>query len=124
MENETKKTAGEIQNSLAQFTGTQHHYKHLFGLTLTDGTKYVAEVCQAYWLMDIVASYLPKVEKTGNQDFALVRLTVKDGKATFTMRADSGEKAFITQQIDYTDFPLGEIEMYLINRVLILKTEY
>ena len=45
---------------LNQFTGTECYYPHWTKkLVYTDGVKFVADVAEAFWLIDLVASYQP-----------------------------------------------------------------
>jgi hypothetical protein len=39
---------------LAQFTGSEHWYRHgmVRSVLFTDGAKYVADIAGAYWLLD------------------------------------------------------------------------
>ncbi len=41
------------------------------------------------------------------------KLIAKDGKATLTCIEDSGRKPIITQEIESTDFPLDEVEVWV-----------
>lgn len=93
--------------SLANFYGTSGHYRwsNLFrNYLLTDGTKFVAEKCEAFWLMDAIASYCAKLRKMSNVDFLVWELTKKDNGAVLTARRDSGQKPIIKQNIEFTDF--------------------
>src|SRR3989304_933089 len=47
-----------IMTDLSQFTGTETWWKHpIFrSYTYTDGVKYVADSCKAYWLIDAILS--------------------------------------------------------------------
>ena len=47
-------------SELSQFIGTENFYRITPRHLLTDGTKYLAEKAQSFWLMDAVASHLPK----------------------------------------------------------------
>lgn len=109
--------------NLSQFTGTEHWYKHMFGIvTYTDGIKYLADEAQAYWLLDIVASYQPKHK---DKPFQIWKLTVNEDKtAVITMKEDSNKPVLVKQKIAYTDFPLDEIEFYCIDGIMLLKSEY
>ena len=40
------------------------------------------------------------------------------------MQEDTGERAKVRKKIPYTDFPLDEIKLYLIDNVLLLTSEY
>ena len=102
---------------LNQFTGTEHYYKHWTGqLVYTDGVQYVAENGGAFWLIDAIASWQtdPKVQKNERlQEFQLWTLKVRGGSATLTCQEDSGEPNVVTQNIEFTDFPLPEIQFYV-----------
>jgi hypothetical protein len=113
------------ENDLAQFIGTEHHYKHpLSGLTYTDGVQYLAQKGKAYWLIDVVASYQGKLRRKGIP-FQVWTLTAKDKhNAVLVCREDSNTPVIIRQVIGYTDFPLDEIKLYLTDNVLMLPSEY
>jgi hypothetical protein len=109
---------------LDQFTGTENHYKHWTGRILyTDGVKYLADTAEAHWLLDAIASYqyLPRVKK---EPFQLWVLKIKDESAVLTMQSDSDKKPIVTQKIEFTDFPLAEIKLYVCNGVILLPSEY
>lgn len=109
------------ENDLAQFYGTEYYYKHPFGILLTDGATFLMQN-GAGWLVDAVASHQNVAKKL---DFQLWELEVREDKtADLTCRPDMGETPIITQHIDYTDFPLDGIKMYLSNNVLMLPNEY
>lgn len=113
------------QSDLSGFIGTENYYKY-GKILLTDGVKYLAETAKCYWLLDIVASaqITPKIHQyLKEDDFQSIKLVVKNKKAVFTI--DDGNKNILyTQNIKYTDFPLDEIKLYLINNVLMLTSEY
>ena len=117
------------ESDLSNFYGTEHWYRHWTGLLVyTDGIHYLVEHGAA-WLVDAVASYQtePKLNKGMLADFQIWELKVKDSKAVLTCRADSGKKPVVTQEIEYTDFPLSEIKLYVENggdaKVLMLPSE-
>ena len=106
---------------LEQFTGTEHYYRHWLGFKYTDGIKYLADEAKCHWLLDAIGSYQPKHK---NIPFQLWILKVDKKKGILTMQEDSGKKFLVTQKIKYTDFPLDKIELYLIEGVLLLTSEY
>ena len=61
------------QSTLTQFTGTERYYRISRRHLLTDGTKYLAENAECFWMMDAVASHLMEIgtvkwtPKTGQQ---------------------------------------------------------
>ena len=116
-------------SELSSFIGSESFYRRCLGrLLYTDGVQYLAENAGAYWLIDVVASYQHK-RRVAREPFQLWRLTVDDNhRAIVTMRADSDQKPIVTQRIEYSDFPLPEIELYACDTgqgvPLMLKSEY
>jgi hypothetical protein len=119
---ETKLTEAD----LAGFTGTGTWWRHpLFrGFTYTDGVQYVAEKAGAYWLIDAILSHQidPRAKAEEFQFWTLQRLP--KGGATLTMTDGNTEDPIICQRIEYTDFPMDKIRLYLTDNVLLLPSEY
>jgi hypothetical protein len=113
--------------NLEGFIGTERYYKHPLGILYTDGVKYLAEEAGAYWLIDAIASW--QTSSKVKQDPMLQRiqfwkLLVKpDNSAVLTCEPDEDDVA-ITQEIEFTDFPLESVKLYLSDRVLMLLSEY
>lgn len=120
----------ELLENLRQFTGTEGYTRYspsLFPtLILTDGTLFLAENAGCYWLMDMVGSYLPEVK----DGFAVVKhIGTPDSNGVFTITDDDPANTVYAQQlVEYSDFPLTEIKMYLSHDgehwVLMLPSEY
>lgn len=116
--------ANELQANLTQFIGTERYYRITQHHLLTDGTKYLAEQAKCFWLMDAIASHLPK---QFHYYFVVVSLTVKNSSAQLTL--DDGNGTIFAQQfIEYTDFQLSELRLYCAfdgeNWVIMLISEY
>ena len=95
---------------LAQFTGTTCYYRIGRQHLLTDGTHYLAEQAECYWLMGEIALHLTEL---GIKDwFVLVTVSVNaDGQAVLTYSDGlGGERA--RQTIPYTDFPIDSLRLY------------
>jgi hypothetical protein len=45
-------------SQLSYFTGTERYYRITRKHLLTDGTKYLAEEAECFWMMDAIASHL------------------------------------------------------------------
>lgn len=119
--------AEEIANHLAMFIGGGDQFGHWTGrIRFTEGVRYLADKAGAYWLIDAIVSYQASkaIRKNPRLAFQLWRLQVADGAAVLDCREDSDCKPAIRQEIEYTDFPLDEIELYVCDRVLMLKNEY
>lgn len=50
--------AAELENALAQFTGTTNYYRFHADAWLTDGVLCLADQAQCYWLLEVFYSYL------------------------------------------------------------------
>lgn len=116
-------------SDLSQFTGSETFYRHWTRrLIYTDGVKYLADEAGAFWLIDAVASYQLDKRIAENESlvaFQLWELKVKEDKsAVLTMRADSGQPAIITQELEYTDFPLETVKLFVCSGTLLLPSEY
>ena len=98
----------ELLLNLSQFIGTENYYRITTRHLLTDGSKYLAEEAQCFWLMDAIASHLPKLFQ---DHFAVASLTV-DGSSAILMLDDGNGNVFARQKIEYTDFPLDQIKLY------------
>ena len=120
------------EEDLAQFTGTEHHYKHALmrNVLYSDGAKYVADAGGAHWLLDIIAS-MQLDAKVRKEEFQVWKLTLDDDQETrigmssavLTCEDGNGNEVY-RQIIDYTDFPLPEIRFYYTNNVIHLPSEY
>ena len=128
-------------SDLSQFTGTETWYRHFTGLLYTDGIQYLAEQAEAYWLIDAIASYQHQLKRDeyladfqlwvlsvvgeGERDYPFL-LPEGNHKAVLTCWSDTpkeGVKPAVIQQIEYTDFPLIEIKLYVSEGVLLLPSE-
>ncbi|MBA7602213.1 hypothetical protein ES703_09299 [subsurface metagenome] len=121
-----------LKGELNGFCGTQHYYRHFTGGKFTDGVKHLADRTGAYWLIDAVFSYQvsKKIRDLPFQVWTLKVLRSELGKnknepmAVLEMKEDTDEPIKVRQKIEYTDFPKGELKLYLINGVLLLPSEY
>ena len=86
----------------------------------TDGVKHIMDnggSHGAYWLIDAILSYQKKLlNHTDSRlhDMQFWKLTVNaDKSCVLTCEADSGEKPVVKQNIEYTDFDLPEIKIWV-----------
>jgi hypothetical protein len=114
MATKIKKTIEELKSSLDGFYGTEGYlrWSPLFrNFLLTDGAKFLADEAEAYWLMDAIASHLPNFRAKAD-GFAVAILTVKGSKAVLDIQ-DGNYNSIVKQNIEYTDFPEGEIKLFV-----------
>ena len=109
-------------NELRQFTGTESWYKHLSGYLYTDGVLYVAQEGGAFWLIDKIL--LTTRAKNNLQEFGVWKLEVNEDKSAILVCEDGNYQELYREKIEWTDFPLNEIELWLENGVLILPSEH
>ena len=110
---------------LSHFTGTEKYYRISRRHLLTDGTKYLAEEAQCFWMMDAIASHLCEI---GTADwFVHVRMTVNGSRATMIYEDGCGNE-HARQEIPYTDLPMQAISLYACwdgdHWVIMLPSEY
>ena len=97
-------------DALNQFTGTTQYFRIGPRHLLTDGTHYLAEQAQCYWLMGEIALHLTEL---GTQDwFVLITVSVNaDGQALIRYEDGLGGE-LACQAIPYTDSPIDFISLY------------
>ena len=103
-------------------------------LIYTDGIKFLADTCGAYWLIDLVGSYQPQLR---NEHFQVWRLRPYGNNGIIVdcwsdipeRQADEDGPAsikFCEQIIEYSDFPreLLPFEFWVQHDTMLLKEEY
>jgi hypothetical protein len=120
-----------LREQLAQFTGSEIFTRHglVRRMLMTEGIVFLAERACAHWLVDAVGSYLFD-ERAIREEFQVWRLTVdlKNQRGELLMTDGNSQTPIIQQTLDYTDFPLENIALWLIadgeHWVLMLPNEY
>ena len=122
-------TKDQLLDELRNFYGTEHYYRHMPGLVITDGVKFLADNAGCYWILDIVWSYLPVLRKSRDTFFVVRYAGTPGASGLFSITDDiPPNQTYAQQAIEHTDFPLDEIVMYLSATeeefVLMLRSEY
>ena len=116
-------TPDTIRSVLSQAYGTSQYWKVFPDLIITDGVKFMAEMCEAYWLLNEI-SFMLNDKKLKGEDFIVFQLTLK-GSSSILKAEDGNEHSLISLKIPFTDFSLQEgITIYCCDNVLLLPTEY
>ena len=112
-------TTSELRN----FTGTEtyHRFSPLFPRVIaSDGGIHVARhggQGGAFWLLEAIASYQPELQRHPDErlkDMQFWKLVVNaDKSAILTCVADTGEEPAVEQHIEFTDFDLPEIDLWV-----------
>ena len=119
------KTAQEILSIMNHATGTTQYHKFspFPGYpVITDGVKAVSDAAGCYWLLDFIGERSKKLSPT----LQVWKLLVNGDKSA-SVRAsidEEGVKFRTFKRMQYTDFPLPEFKLYLIDNVLLLPSEY
>ena len=116
-------------NELHNFSGTEHYYRIMPNVLMTDGAKFVADKGEAYWLMIAIASYLPQFKNTESFIVANLQVSNTGNSRSALLKLDDGnDNILIEQHIAYTDFALDEMKLYACytgdNWVIMLPREY
>lgn len=121
----SKLTPEQLLEGLQQCSGSETIYRH--GLrpqfVYTEGVRFLAEGAGAYWLLDAIVSHqlTPKVAREDFQVWVLQR----NEDDTWTLSCHDGNGRFVAvQQLEFSDFPLSCIEVWLTNNTLLLPSEY
>jgi hypothetical protein len=111
---------------LRQFTGSEQWFRHglVRNILFTEGAKYLADRAGAYWLIDEIAFTQKSDPAVAAEAFQLWTLTVQpDQTATLTCGDGNGRTVY-SKKLDYTDFPLPEVQLYCANNTILLPSEY
>ena len=119
-------TPTELETALDSFTGTTQWYRHsLFRSFLyTDGVKYLAENAGAYWLLDLICGFQYEFAKMKTQEFQVWKLSVSEDNTAILVCQDGNYRTIHEHELEFTDFPLKEVEVWLSGSVLYLPSEH
>lgn len=123
-------SADEILSKLQNFHGCEvPYYRTIAGIqvTYTDGIKCLQEIADCYWLIDAIASYQTSEFKSVDY-LQFWHLSVNLEEKSALLNCDDGNGNIrLSQPIEYTDFPLPEIKIWVdvSNEVfMMLPSEY
>lgn len=119
-----------LKNALSNFTGSAGftRWSPLTTSIATEGVIYLAENADCFWLLDLIASHQidPKVKLEG---FQVWKLTGEPGGAATVVCEDGNSNEVTRQELEFSTFPLPEIEIWAVvnelgSRTLMLPSEY
>lgn len=100
----------ELLSNLKQFSGSDQLARLTRTVLLTEGARYLAEAAECFWLFDVYASHLGRVDNNKN-GFTCLKLTQTNRIASVSIE-DGNYRVLAKQKIEYTDFPLPAITLY------------
>lgn len=105
-------TPSERTNAVRDYAracnGSERFHRHGMArrMLYTDGVKFVAETCGAYWLIDVVASYIATTRKVQLEDCQVWTLEAVGETAAVVRCTNGNDNAkIVEQEIPFTDFP-------------------
>lgn len=122
-----------IQAELDQFTGTMqwHKINPHYPVLATDGIKYMADKCGAWWLLDEVWLQLHAQKAFQKDHMWVVEFTCRDNRGMIKIHNGQEGKARINLKdipIHFTDFPLDSIKFWAHQQgkgcIFLLPSEY
>jgi hypothetical protein len=121
---ERENAAAALRNELAHFTGSEQFFRHglLPRIRYTEGVQYLAEKAGAYWLLDKIAAeqLAPPLQA---EHFQVWKLRVAGSKGAITV-TDGDDRTIYEEQLDFTDFPLDQFSIWLVDGMILLPSEY
>lgn len=127
--------AEKVAEYQANCNGFENVYAHWMKRAVySEGVKYVADTCGAYWLVDAIMSHITPRLLAAAEGFSVWTLKLnKTGSGCKLEATDGGKgegaaKRLAFQRIEFTDFPVREITFFLegtaeTGYVLMLKEE-
>lgn len=113
----------QIKEELKNFHGTEVLWKFPFGCHFTDGVKFVAESCGAWWLIALIAAWANDT-LLEDEEFLVFELKVYKDRTALVTVSDGNNRVLVTEALDYTDFPLDSIILWSCERIILLPSEY
>ena len=98
-------------------------YRHPLRVNYTEGVKELVEKCEAYWMLDLIASqqFRSQVKKELFQSWQLTRTKNSSFEIIAT---DNYGQAITSQQIPFSDFPYDKVTLWCICRLIMLPWEF
>ena len=125
METNKRFTQLEFYKALQQFTGTKNYYLHIFNqqyLFLTDGAQFIRKEAKASWLFDRILC-LQKYRKISKLSFQIWRIRKESKRQWILGCLDKDANVLYGKRIGNIDFPVDELELWIIDRVALLPLE-
>ena len=119
------KSVMEIRNILDHATGTERYHKFSpfkkFPVA-TDGVIELANAAECFWLLDIIGN--KQINKKLDPAFQVWKLNVNLEIGSWKLCGYNDTVLIETIKGHYTNFPLEEIVLWVMDGVLLLPSEY
>lgn len=126
MDNTAKTPAEAVTEYARQTTGSVNMHRHTWSRILyTDGVKFLADECAAYWLIDAIVSWQTRANVRA-QSFQVWSIEHRQKTNDWRLKCEDGNGNKVAVQIIvYSDFPkeLAPFAIWLENGTLMLPEE-
>lgn len=107
-------------DALREYICSDNFYQFHFGLLITDGAKAFADKFEAYWFLDVIASYYPNL----NEEFQVWKLKVNEDASAVVECGDGNDRQIVKQTIPFTDFKARTATLWVEGNVVLLPSEH
>lgn len=113
-----------ITEQLATFTGSLTTYRYNGDLLLTEGVNWLASEVGTCWLLNLIIA-ARKVKRVKTETFQVYVLVVDHNTRSACLKVQDGDgETLHTIHLAYTDFPLDELTLWVMDGVVLLPGEY
>jgi hypothetical protein len=114
----------QFKQELKYYTGSERFFRHCYGRGIyTEGVQFMAESLGAYWLLDMIFIHQQEA-KVSSEAFQVWVLKVDKEQNAKLILEDGNDNLIKSSQVFYTDFPLPEFTLWLVDKTLMLPSEY
>jgi len=118
------KTKEELLKELPHFTGSEYCHEYICGYRVTRGAKWFAKAVECYWLLGTIASTHLLKDVSINRFQVHKFLMNRNKQKVVYMINDKDGNRLHTQTFGFTVFPLGEITLWVVDKIIMLPSEY
>ena len=112
----------DLKLDLAHHIGTTAYHSSPLTVRYTDGVRALIQHTNCGGLISDLS--ITAAMKFKHLRFQIWTITVKNQGGLLTMKEDTNTPIRYSQKYDYLKFPEGTIDLYLINGILLLPSEY
>lgn len=114
----------KANDQLREFTGTSRWYKTILaGLTYTEGVKELCSRYRCYWFLDIIVSYQPEIAEGAYGQVEFQRWMLEKAGDGAIVYCYDRKGCLLQQEIEWTDFPFDQAEVWVAHQVIYLPSE-
>lgn len=119
-----KQEIGRLKAELRQFSGSETFYRHTWRqYHYTEGVRHLAREAECYWLLDHIV-FNQTLDVLKGQPFQVWKITVREDKSARIAVEDGNDNELTFFTLCFTDFPLEELTLWLVDRTILLPSEY